>query len=94
MSKQSLIVFLVGVNLLLACALVLGGYTPPAAQAQTGGSVGNYVAATAAADGQQFEVLYVVDLGARKLHAFVPDNIMTKRLQHVDVRDLQADFRR
>jgi len=93
-SKQTLIAFLVGLNLLLAGALLLSGDVLPAARAQSGGSVGNYLAATAAIDGQQYEILYVLDLSTRRLHAFAPTNIQTKRLEHLDERDLEADFRR
>ncbi len=94
MSKQTLIALLIGLNVLLAGALVVSSYSLPAAHAQTGGAGGSYVAATAAIDGQQFEILYVLDLSTRRLHAFAPTNIQTKRLEHLDERDLEADFRR
>ncbi len=94
MTRQSLMVLLVGINLFLLAVLLVGSYSLPAAGAQTTGAAGGFVAVTAAADGEEYEVLYVLDLAVRKLHAFAPTNVQTKRLKYLDTRDLEADLRR
>jgi len=94
LSRNSIFVFLVGINLLLLAVLLVGSYSLPAAQAQTTMAAGKFVAVTAAVDSQHYEVLYVLDLSARKLHALAPINVQTKRLEYLDTRDLEVDFRR
>lgn len=94
MSRQKLVVILLGLNLLLAAALLLSAYAMPAAFAQTAAGPGNFIAATAAVDGQEYEVLYVLDASARRLYAFAPTSVQTRALRQLDVRDLEADFRR
>ena len=89
--KQTLLVMLVGLNLMLLAALIIGSYSLPEAYAQPGGR-GGYVCATQIVSGQGWEVLYVLDLKYRKLHAFYP------RPQGPDLawggfRDLEQDFR-
>lgn len=92
MSKRTMIVGLLGLNLLLFLALVLGSYHLPAAYAQTGARAGDFACVTAKAAGQSFDVVYVLDRSEKKLHAFAPTNIQTKKHKQVAVRDLKADF--
>ena len=94
MTRRNLTVLLVGVNLFLLSILLIGSYSLPAAQAQGAGAGGTFLAVTAAADGEDYEILYVLDLSVNKLHAFAPTNVQTRRLKYLDSRDLEADFRR
>lgn len=93
-SKRSWIVLLVGVNLLLLAVLVLGSYSLPAAFAQAGGRPGSYVCVAAKAQGQNYDVAYVLDAGADKLHALHP--AMPGRgakYKYAGFRDLNEDFK-
>jgi len=94
LTKRSLIVFLVGVNLLLFMVLVVGITSPPAAYAQTRGPAGSFLTATAAVEGQEYDVLYILDLATRRLHAFAPTNVQSKKPDYRGYRDLEKDFRR
>lgn len=94
MTRRNLTVLLVGVNLFLLSILLIGSYSLPVAQAQAAGGGGNFLAVTAAADGEEYEVLYILDLSVNKLHAFAPKNVQTRRLEYLDSRDLEVDFRR
>ena len=94
LSKRSLIVLLVGMNLLLLVVLVIGSYSMPPAFAQAGGKAGNFVAVTAKAQGQAYDVLYVLDAKGRKLHAFYPTSVQQKQYAAARPRDLEKDFER
>jgi hypothetical protein len=91
MTKRSLAVLLAGLNMLLLGILLLGSYRLPAAAAQAGRRGGDFLAATVTAPGQSYEVLYIVDLPDRKMHAFVPDS--QRHLQYANFVDLMQDFR-
>ncbi len=91
-TKRSIIVLLVGVNLLLLAALWLASYSPAAAYAQGGARVGDFASVTAKAAGQTYDVLYVLDVPARKLYAFFPTQ--QQRLTSAPPRDLAKDFDR
>jgi hypothetical protein len=91
--KRTLIVALVGLNLMLLAALLLSAYSVPAAYAQRAGGSYNYAAVTCEVD-QAYDVLYLLDLSERKLHAFLPDRQIQSNMQHVGFRDLESDFRR
>ena len=93
-TKRSIIVVLVGVNLLLLGLLLLGTYSPAAAYAQSRGMPGNFVAVTAKAAGQNYDVLYLLDRQHRKLHAFYPQRAGGKKYGYGygKFRDLKADF--
>ena len=47
---------------------------------------------TAKPAGQSYDVLYMLDPAAHKLHAFYPGLPQTKQLSHAEPRDLKADF--
>ena len=93
-TKHSFIVLLVGLNLLLLAVLLIGSNSPPAAYAQSGARPGDFVCVTAKAQGRSFDVLYVLDMPARKLHAFYPVSEQTKEHLPVQPRDLKTDFGR
>lgn len=69
MTKRSLIVLLVGVNLFLFSVLVLSTYTPPQAFAQGLSRGGEYMLVSARAE-QSNDAIYLLDLRMRQLHVF------------------------
>ncbi len=93
MTKRTVIVLLVGVNLILLATLILANWEPPTAYAQPAQLGHNYLMVAAEiSDG--VDAVYVVDLSQRRLHAFTPNRDRNdRRLFHVGVRDLQRDFR-
>lgn len=93
MSKHSLIVLLVGVNLLLLAIMILAGWSPPAAYGQTVPLGQNYLMVAAEIrDG--VDALYLIDLSQRRMHVFTPNrDANDRRIIHVGFRDLQRDFR-
>jgi hypothetical protein len=102
MSKQVLIVALVGLNLLLLAGVILTAYPPPAAMAQT-------PAASASAGGRDYlllsclaepgnDVIYVLDVPNQLLLAFrtpypyqIGDPVL---IQFTGMRDLSREFRK
>ena len=93
LTKRSVVVGLVGLNLFLLAALVLGSYSLPTAYAQAAGRAGEFLCITSGVSGQDYDVLYVLDLPERKLHAFIP-TIPLGQLEYATNRDLEKDFRR
>lgn len=91
MTKRSLIVLLIGLNMVLATTLVLLCGRLPAAHAQAAPLAANYLMVSGVIQ-QSHDALYVIDLANRDLHAFEVDRT-TRRLFHRDVRDLLQDFR-
>ena len=89
--KRFVITALVGLNLFLLAVLLIGSYTLPAAQAQSGGRAGDFLTVTALAAGQAYDVLYVVDVPNRKMYAFAPG---TKSIDFVGYAHLKKDFKR
>ena len=95
LTKRSIIVLLVGVNLLLLGVLLAATYSSPAAFAQASrGLPGNFVCVTAKAAGQNYDVVYLLDRGQQKLHAFYPQRAGGKKYGYGygKYRDLKADF--
>jgi hypothetical protein len=93
--KRSAIVLLVGLNLLLLVLLLIGSYSPAVAYAAGGaGRAGDYICVTAKAAGQSYDVVYVLDRPERKLHAFYPQSVQSRKYVHGAVRDLALDFGR
>lgn len=93
MPKRSLVILLVGVNLLLLVSLVLSSWHLPEANAMTVSPAQNFLMVAAEIrDG--VDALYVIDLSQRRMHAFIPNRDQSARkLFHVGFRDLQRDFR-
>ena len=91
-AKRSLITLLVGLNLLLLVVLMIGSYSMPSAFAQAAKRPGDFIAVTAKAQGQAFDVLYLLDSGDHKLYALYPTSLQRKQYAAVQPRDLKKDF--
>ncbi len=99
LSKQSIIVALVGLNLLLLTAVLMVGYTPPAALAQEATpSAGSDIIVMAAQVEIGNDVTYVLDTRNQLLHAFrTPFPHMDNDpvfVTYVGSRDLSRDFKK
>ncbi len=96
MSKRALIVFLAGVSLCLLACLVLTTYSPPQAVAQTVTGSGKYILISAEAQINR-DVIYLVDLRRKQLHAFYSDVPIASdqplMVRWCHTRDLTRDFR-
>ena len=93
LSKRSLIVALVGLNLILAAVLVFSMHLVPAAHAARTGRPGDFAACTVKVH-EDFDVIYILDQQVRKLHCFVPATSKDGKLTYVQTRDLEQDVRR
>ncbi len=93
LSKRSIIVGLVGLNLFLLAAVILSSYELPTAYAQKMGAGGNFIAVTCEVD-ESYDVFYIVDLSNRRMHAIVPSRTPSGSPQVGATRDLERDFRR
>ena len=92
LTKRSWIVLLGGLNLVLAALLVAGLVSLPSAHAQAGARPGDFVTVTAKAGNRNFDVLFMLDVPARKLHAFYPANPQARTMEQAVSRDLAQDF--
>ena len=92
-TKRSLIVALVGLNLILAAVLVFSRDVLPAAYANRGGRPGDFAVCTVKVH-EDFDAVYVIDQQARKLHCFLPSASKDGKLTFVQTRDLESDIRR
>jgi len=91
--RRSLIALLAGLNLFLLALLLSQAAPMPSAFAQVGrGGSGGYICATAKPSSRTFEVLYMIDLATKKLHAFYPASSQSKQFAHAEPRDLDKDF--
>ncbi len=91
-TKRAAITALIVANLCLAAALLSARFSLPLANAQPGRGGGEYVCVTAKPAGQSYDVLYVLDPAAHKLHAFYPGLPQSKQLSRAEPRDLKKDF--
>ncbi len=93
MTKRSLVVLLVGVNLVLLATLMLWTWRLPEARAQIAPLGQNYViVAGQIRDG--VDAVYVIDLSQRRLHVFLPNrNQANRTVLYGGYRDLQKEFR-
>ena len=89
--KRIAIVALIGVNVALLLALVLGAGVPKA-HAQDDYFLANYMMATGQQLGGNTEALYIVDVTQQRMLAF-RFNRPKMRLVNVGVRDFKKDFR-
>jgi hypothetical protein len=89
-----MIALLLGLNGLLGLAFLAALAKPAPVLAQTAGRPGDFLCVTAKAAGQTYDVVYVLDVPARKLHALYPANAQTRQLLYAQSRDLDKDFRR
>ncbi len=94
MTRQSLLVFLVGLNLFLLGALVLSVYTPPAAHAQAEGQAGGaqYLLLSGRVQAGHDNV-YLLDSRNRLLHTFQSSIGQPIVIRPVHTRELARDFR-
>lgn len=86
------IIILTGLNLALLAAMVLSRPWLPSAMAQGSGGRGGFVSVSAKVAGQNYDMLYILDVAERKLHGFFPGNVQTRELTYAGNRDLKADF--
>lgn len=93
LTKRSLIVALVGLNLLLAAVLIFSLNLLPVAHAARGGRPGDYAMCTVKVH-EDFDVIYILDQQVRKLHCFVPSVNHDGKLTFAQSRDLESDVRR
>lgn len=91
-TKRSAITALIVANLCLLAALLSVCISLPATYAQGGGRGGEYVCVTAKPASQSYDVLYVLDPTAHRLHAFYPGLPQSKQLSRAEPRDLKKDF--
>ncbi len=94
LKKKTIIVALIGVNVILLLLLLVqtGTLALPRAMARVGGRAGNIALVTVKPSGQTYDVVYVVDQASDQLHVFVPSNIQNGQLRHAGTRDLAKDF--
>lgn len=93
MTKKSVIVLLVGLNLILLATLVLTSWRLPAAYAQAA-PLGQNFAMVAGEIRDGVDALYVIDLSQRRMHVFIPNrNQAAKTLIYSGYRDLEKEFR-
>jgi hypothetical protein len=91
--RRCILAVLVALNVALVLALVTPVRVLPAAHAQAAGARGaGYLCVTAKPAGQTYDVLYVLDQGGQKLHAFYPANPQNRQLVRADTRDVKKDF--
>ena len=79
---------------MLLIVLMIGSYSMPTAFAQAADRPGDFVAVTAKAQGQAFDVLYLLDSKNDKLYALHPTNLQSKQYAAVRPRNLAKDFER
>lgn len=97
MNKRSVILLLIGVNVMLLAAIGFTVYTPPSAYAQAAGARrGEYLLLGARAEVLN-DAVYMLDAGNRKLHVFrlaFPRNAITgaTSVGLAGTRDLSRDF--
>jgi len=91
-TKRFAITVLIFANLCLFAALLSVCFSLPNAYAQPSGRGGEYVCVTAKPASQSYDVLYVLDPAAHKLHAFYPGLPQSKQLNRAEPRDLKKDF--
>ena len=91
---RAMVVLLVGLNLVLLAVLVSATNRMPAAFAQAGLRPGDFVCVTAKPLGQSYDLLYVLDVAERKLHAVYPVGAQTPQLRAIPPRTLAQDFGR
>jgi hypothetical protein len=92
LTKHTLIIALVGLNLFFLAAILFSVSSPTQAHAQPVGGAGNYLVVAAEVQ-NNYDALYVVDLPQRLLHVFALNRARPAALEYQDSRDLAQDFR-
>ena len=93
LTKRSLIVGLVGLNLLVAAVLIFSLDLLPAAYAARGGRPGDFAVITVKVH-KDYDAIYIVDQPVRKLYCFIPSTAHDGKLTFIQARDLESDIRR
>lgn len=94
MNKRNVIVALIGLNVLLAAALLFSTVDPPSAMAQTRGRPGDFAMATIQIH-EDYDAMALINIPAAKLYFFVArEQGNTATVVPSDVRDLNRDFER
>ena len=94
MNKRNVIVALIGLNVLLAAALLFTTVNPPSAMAQSRGRPGDFAMATIQIH-EDYDALALINIPAAKLYFFVPrEQGGSAQVVPSDVRDLNRDFER
>ena len=93
-TKRSVVTALVGLNVLLLGLLLAGSLSLPTAYAQSKGGSGEFLCVTAKVAGQGYDALYLLDRSRRRLHAFYPKSVQSRKYSYGSSRDLAADFGR
>jgi len=91
-AKPTAITVLIVVNLCLTAALLSACFSLPTTFAQGIGRGGEYVCVTAKPASHTYDVLYILDSAAHRLHAFYPGLPQSKQLTQAESRDLKKDF--
>lgn len=91
MSKRVIVMLLIGVNAVLLTILTLTAARLPEARAQAAPLASNYLM-VAGEINSDHDALYILDLPTRAMHVFEMDRT-TRKLIHLDARDLKLDFR-
>jgi len=91
MGKRSIVVLLVGVNVVLLTVLIVTAWDLPKANAQAAPLASNYVMVAGVVQSDH-DALYIIDLSARTMHVFDIDRT-NRNFNLLDMRDLRRDFR-
>ena len=91
MTKNTWLVLLACVNLVLLTGIVLCSHTPPAAYAQGTSLAGDYMVVAGEIQ-DQHDALYIIDVRNRLLHVLYFER-GRKQLRYAASRDLERDFR-
>lgn len=94
MNRRSLLSLLLVINAALLLASLLSSDRDRRAEAQAPGGHSGFLCVTAKASGQAYDVLYLLDIPARKLHALYPTSPQNRQLSYAQFRDLKDDLAR
>ena len=93
-NRESIVVALVGLNLILLASIILAIHEPPAAYAQRSGRPGDYLMATVQIH-EDYAAMVVVNVPMGALLVFVPreqQGGVGAKLAFTGQRNLNADF--
>lgn len=94
MNRRSALSLLLVLNAALLLASLLSSDRGRKAEAQTHGGNSGFLCVTAKASGQAFDVVYLLDVPQRKLHAMYPTSPQNRQLSYAQFRDLSKDLAR
>lgn len=94
MNRRSALSLLLVLNAALLLASILSSDRPRTAEAQVPGGNSGFLCVTAKASGQAYDVVYLLDVPERKLHALYPASPQNRQLSYAQFRDLSKDLGR